>query len=75
MNEKSAYFEYSDGSYLEAKVVDGQLVECPVIKISPPEPWGGGAMDLDGAIEFLTDIKRAIEETKPRDEPPKNLRR
>ena len=69
MNEKSAYFEYSDGSYLEAKVVDGQLIECPVIKISPPAPWGG-AMNLDGAIEFLTDIKRAIEETKSRDESP-----
>lgn len=62
MNKKSVYFEYSDGSYLEAKVENGQLVECPDIRISPPAKWSG-AMNLDGAIEFFTDIKEAVKET------------
>ena len=64
MGERKVYHEYSDGSFLEAKVVDGQLVECPVIKISPPAPWGG-TITLDGAMEFLTDIKQAMEKAKP----------
>jgi len=62
MSKESVYFEYSDGSYLEAKVRDGRLVSCPAINISPPAEWGG-AMTLDGAIEFLTDIKEAMVRT------------
>lgn len=65
MNERKVYHEYADGSYLEALVVDGQLVRCPEIRLAPPAEWGNGAVTLDGAIEFLTDIKLAIKETKP----------
>ena len=49
MKEKIVRSEYSDGSFIEALVVGGHLMCCPIIKISPPEEWGNGAMTLDQA--------------------------
>ena len=63
MAEEKVCFEYGDGSYLEALVKDGKLIECPIIKISPPAEWGG-AFTLDGAIDFLKIIKSAIKRTE-----------
>ena len=59
--EKKVYFEYSDGSILEAVITDGKLTKCPDIRLSPPAPtWGGGALTIDEALEFLADIRLEI---------------
>lgn len=57
--ERHVYTEYADGSYLTAKIRNGELVECPIIKISPPFEWGEGSMSLEQALEFLSNIKEA----------------
>lgn len=59
--EKTIHTEYADGSLLTARVKDGVLVECPAFKISPPHDRGGGSLSIDQAIEFLNDIKSALE--------------
>ncbi len=64
MSERKIDFGYQDGSYFEAVVRDGEVVSIPPIKISPPFPWGGGAMILKQAIDFLLETKQATEETR-----------
>ncbi len=52
--------EFSDGSFLSATVKDGNLVECPDIRISPPNKRGGGSLSLKQAIDFLNDINNEV---------------
>jgi len=65
--KKEIYFEYSDDSCLIATIENGKVIACPEIKVSEEQ---GNGLTVDGAIEFLNNIKKAKEETLDKVAPP-----
>ncbi|MFH0819469.1 MAG: hypothetical protein V1892_00380 [bacterium] len=64
MMEEKAYFEYSDGSYLEALIRDGDITEEIKIRIVPDGPRIAGTLTVEEAVEFIGNIQKRMRRTK-----------
>jgi hypothetical protein len=63
--EEKAYFEYSDGSYLEALIRDGDITEVITIRIAPDGPRIAGTLTVKESAEFIGNIQEEMKRTKP----------